>query len=99
MDQSKIDQIVKSYLVKKAYEKKYYHTIKKFDKIAIDKNRENARNYYYKNKQNKEEYYAQNKDLILATQRYNYAKKVNKIERFKIKYPISYDLLKQQDKL
>ena len=91
---AQIEQILKSYKMKREREIKYYHEVKKFDEEYINKNRERAKKHYQNGyKEKKKEYYENNKDIMKAKSSYNYYKKIDKIDVFKEKHPDKYKLL------
>lgn len=66
----------------KSYMKKRYHD----DEEYQSKVKQNSRDYYETHKEEKKEYYQKTKVRCLALRRWEYAKKVNKCERYISKY-------------
>ena len=91
---AQIEQILKSYKMKREREIKYYHEVKKFDEEYINKNRERAKKHYQNGyKEKKKEYYESNKVLMNAKASYKYYVKNDKVDKFKEKYNDRYELL------
>ena len=76
---------------KKRYEK--YHTVLKYDPTFIAKNRENAKNHYYKNKTEGSTTYKQSPETAKAKNLFRYYQRLNRVEDFQTKHPDKWQLI------
>ena len=71
----------------KEYKKNKYNTDEDYKKKIMEK----SKNYYENNKDKKKDYYQKNKELIGAKRKFNYYKKLNKMDVYIEKYPTEYN--------
>ena len=93
LTEEQIEKILESYKKKRTKENNYYHEVSKNQDDFKIKNRARAKEHYDKNKDVKKEKYQNNKELICAKNLYKYYEKNDKIEIFKEKHPLKWDLL------
>ena len=93
LTEEQIEKILESYKKKRMKENNYYHEVSKNRDDFKIKNRARAKEHYDKNKDAKKEKYQNNKDLICAKNLFKYYEKRDKIETFKEKHPLKWDLI------
>jgi len=69
------------------YKKNKYNTDEEYKNKIVER----SRNYYADNKDKKKEYYKKNKEMIGAKRKYNYYKKLDKMDHYMEKYPDEYN--------
>ena len=94
MNDEHINKIVASYKKKRESEYKKYHEVKKLDPDFRAKNREMAKTNYIKNKDKIKVKYVNNSECCKAKSSYYYYKKNHDIDKFKMKQPKKYEILK-----
>jgi len=90
--QDEIQRMIRSYEHKRTREKKHYQKVKDTEEFK-QKNRQRAREWYEKNQAVRKNYYEKNKQITIAKNSYNYYKKLDRVNDFKIKHPKKYQLL------
>ena len=88
-----ITRIILSHKKRLEYDRKRYHEVNKFDPVFIARNRQRAKEHYQKYGNKKRENYAENKDVLSARSSYRYYNKTNRLELFKTRKPVKYQLL------
>jgi hypothetical protein len=89
-----IDKILANYKKKRERENKYYHEVSKDNEQYKLKNRERAKAHYHKaGKDMKKERYESNKDMMQIKSLFNYYRKIDKIDVFKEKHQVKYNIL------
>lgn len=73
--------------------RKRYHEVKKHDPEFIKKNRERSNKWYELNKEKRKEKYDNERNTINAKASYNYYKRKNNLELFKVRHKAKYDIL------
>ncbi len=73
--------------------RKRYHEVKKHDPEFVKKNRDRSNKWYELNREKRKEKYNNEKHIINAKASYNYYKKRNNIELFKVRHKGKYDIL------
>ena len=87
-----IQRMIRSYEHKRKREKKHYQKVKDTEEFK-QQNRQRAREWYEKNQNVRKDYYENNKQITIAKNSYNYYKKLDRVNDFKIKHPKKYQLL------
>lgn len=92
LSEAQIQIILQSYKNKREREKQRYQEVKDTEQFKTY-NRTKARTHYLNNKDKYKERYENKKELIKSKNSYYYYKRINKIEKFKEKYPQRYEML------
>tara|TARA_R110000772_G_C13268930_1_gene436068 strand:- start:1279 stop:1590 length:312 start_codon:yes stop_codon:yes gene_type:complete len=95
-DSERIKKILIQYEKKRDREKERYNLIKDTEDFKL-KNRKRAKDHYDKNKQIKKDKYANDKEFLSAKSQYHYYKKINKLDKFREKYPQKILLLNERN--
>ncbi len=90
--QDEIQIMIRAYEHKRAREKKHYQKVKDTEEFK-QQNRRRAKEWYEKNQTVRKDYYEKNKQITIAKNSYNYYKKLDRVNDFKIKHPKKYQLL------
>lgn len=87
-----LQRMIRAYEKKRAREKKHYNKVKDTEEFK-KQNRQRAKEWYERNQGTRKNYYENNKQLTIAKNSYNYYRKLDRVNDFKIKHPKKYKLL------
>ncbi len=90
--ESEINNILKLYKQSREKNKERYNKIKDTEEFKL-KNRARAKEHYHNNKEVKKNTYQNDKEFLKCRNNYNYYKKLNRCDEFKIKFPEKYIVL------
>jgi len=92
-----INKIIERHLHRQEYQREYYKNKYQNDPEHKEKKKQRSKEYYASHKKQSQSKYELEGDYQRAKRRYDYAKKNNSIEKFKLKYPNDYETWFKED--